>query len=336
MSLIIIIILYNYCLYFVLDDGVYDENETDAQVAWLGNKIYITHYDMRGVRVFTDHPPFKELPERINIKKLFLPCGMVASTLSTSIFISDRFCIWKIQLPENKLSRVRVHSDIDHLSITPDNELLAVMNDTSLETSSFSLDIFSLEDLSRTKSISVSFQCEEITCAAQLPNKNIVISYAADFLGEIFEICILTADGDVIRKFDPNMFKSIQLWCPKYFTVDDVGRLFILDDNSGGLFLFNSQMTDFHLFNIELGKYCIPRIVYIKGKQQLLVCEDNFDESTELSISVFHLSPCYLIRAKNDESLLPARDEFRFVRKRKANKFSTWNFQRIGLKKKRR
>ena len=310
-----------------------DDNVVNALVAWLDNKIYITHYGMQGVRVFTDHTPFTELPERISIKELFLPCGMVASTISNSIFISDSCCIWKIQLPDNKLSSKLVYSDPEHLSITPDNELLAVMG-----LGKNSLNFFSLEDLLKTKSISVPFDCKEISCAAQLPNKNIVISYAEDILLEIFGICILTADGDVVRKFDPNVFKFFQLnpWCPANFAVDDDGRLLIVDHNSGRLFAFNSQMTDFYLFNIEFETADGAKIVYIKGRQQLLVWEER-DYSLKLSLSVFHLSPCNLIRGRNSESLMEklASDKSRIKRKRKANRFSTWNFQKLGMKRRR-
>ena len=291
-----------------------DDKVVNAHVAWLDNKIYIAHYGMEGVRVFTDHPPFTELPERIRIKDLFQPCGMVASTLSNSIFISDFCCIWKIQLPDNKLSSKLVDSSPEHLSITPDNELLGVRG-----LGKNSLDIFSLEDLSRTKSISVPFHCVHISCAAQLPNKNFVISYTEEILMEIFGICILTADGDVIRKFDPNVFEFFQLnpWCPANFAVDDDGRLLIVDHNSGRLFAFNSQMTDFYLFNIEFETADGTQIVYIKGRQQLLVWEER-DYSLKLSLSVFHLSPCNLIRGRNSESPMEklASDKSRIKRKR--------------------
>ena len=310
-----------------------DDNVVNAHVAWLDNKIYIAHYGMEGVRVFNDHTPFTELPERIRIKDLFLPFGMVASTISNSIFIGDFCCIWKIQLPDNKLSKLSsklVNYDPEHLSITPDNELLAVVMGLRKN----SLDFFSLEDLSRTKSISVPFHCVHISCAAQLPNKNIVISY----LLQKFWICILTADGDVIRKFDPNLFEFFQLnpWCPANFAVDDNGRLLIVDRKSGRLFAFNSQMTYFHLFNIEFEMPDGAKIVYIKGRQQLLVWEER-DYSIKLSLSMFHLSPCNLIRERNPESLMEklASDKSRIKRKRKANKFSTWNFQKLGMKRRR-
>ena len=325
----------------VIEEG--QEDLLDAHVAWLDNKIYVAHYGMKGVRVFTDRTPFTELPERINIKKFEHPCGMVASTISNSIFISDMYpSIWKIQLPDYKLCRMKFSSDYpEHLSITPDNELLAVMG-----LGENSLDFFCLEDLSRTKSISVPFRCKEISCAAQLPNKNIVISYAKDFFGDTVRICILTADGDVIRKFDPDMFELFQLnpWCPANFAVADDGRLFIVDKKNDRLFLFNSQMTDFHLLNIPFRSVDIdiPRIVCIKGRQQLLVVCEDIDKLNEICLSMFHLSPCNLIRGGSTESLpaeslpvLPAFDESRIKRKRKANKFSTWNFQKLGMKRRR-
>ena len=100
-----------------------------------------------------------------------------------------------------------------------------------------SLDIFSLKDFSRTNSIEVPLYCIQISCAAQLPNKNVIFSYT-EIEGDrmkLFCICIMTTEGDVVRKFDPNIFESIKRipWRPTYFTTDDAGQLFFSDSNYG-------------------------------------------------------------------------------------------------------
>ena len=324
-------------LYFIPDlplveqfilEGVLS-NVMVLHVAWLDNKIYIMQSDRKRVRVFTDHTPITEISTPIHIEKLGVTNCMVASTLSKSIFISDRFCIWKIQLPDNKLSRIWVHREPDHLSITLNNELLAVMGDTS-----FDIVIFSLENFSMTKSIAVPFHCYDICCAAQLPNENIVISYGIIEEDSLYQICILTAKGDVIKKFDPNMFESFpsNSWCPTYFSVIDDGQIvFIGDSIDNRLFVFNSQMTDCHLLsNIQLDSNDIPKIVYIKDRQQLLLCEER---SHTIYLSMLHLSPCNLIRGRTTKSLLPASNKSRIKRKHKVKKSSTRNFQKLGLKK---
>ena len=310
-----------------------EEQEEQVYFAWLNNKIYVTHSSFNGVRVFSDQTPFTEFPEQITMSELCFPCGMVASTSSNSILISDNepSCIWKIQLPDHKISRIDVCPDAGHLSITPDDELLVVNASDSL------FDIFSLKDFSRTNSIEIPLYCFMIPCAAQMPNKNIIFSYTElEDLEDMYIICIMTTEGDVVRKFDPNMFEYFQRipWQPSFFTTNDAGQLFISDSNYGRLFVFNSQMTDFHIVsNFKFETHELPRIVYMKDRQQLLVSDENSEGI--ISLCVIHLSPCNLIRGRNDEVIIPASNKSQFKRKRRANKFSTWNFQKLGLKKRR-
>ena len=93
-------------------------------------------------------------------------------------------------------------------------------------------------------------------------------------------------------------------------------------------------MTDFHIVsNFKFESHEIPKIVYMKGRQQLLVSDEN-DEGI-MSLSMFHLSPCNLSRESNFEVIIPASNKFQFKRKRRANKLSTWNFQKLGMKRRR-
>ena len=282
--------------------------------------------------MFTDQTPFTEFPERINMPELRFPCGMVASTSSNSILISDEpSYIWMIRLSDHKISRIDVCSDTGHLSITPDDELLVI------DAIDFYFNIFSLKDFSKTNSIEIPLFCNRIPCAAQMPNKTIIFSYAElEYPENMYSICIMTTEGDVVRKFDPNMFEYFQRipWQPSFFTTNDAGQLFISDSNYGRLFVFNSQMTDFHIVsNFKFETNEVPMIVYMEGRQQLLVSDENSEGV--VSLCVFHLSPCNLIRGRNDDVIKPASNKSQFKRKRRANKFSTWNFQKLRLKKRR-
>ena len=285
---------------FILE-GVHDE---EVLVAWLDNKIYVTYFGIKKVRVFSDQTPFTELPTPIHIKKIDVPRGMVASTLSNCIFLSDSFCIWKIELPDHKITRYRTwdSSEPTHLSVTPDNELLVVTANSCLVNTR--LYILSSKDFSMTKSIIVPNLCYKIFCAAQLRNKNIIISYTEDRQMEMCLFLILTTDGNSIL----TSFSSIQRnpQYPTYFATDNDGMFFIANTIHGGFWVYDSQLTYSHMISNELKSYDQPRIVCMKGRQQLLVCNKSNDG---IMISMFHLSPCNLIRGRNNESLLPASDE---------------------------
>ena len=184
----------------------------DIEIAWLENKIYVTYVGIKRVRVFADQAPFNELPEGIEIKELDCVYGMTASASTRSLFLSDNMhsCVWVIELPNNVLKHIEVRFCPSHMSITPGDELLVVVEDERkcwppIHASYIS--IFRSSDFSLTKSIPVPHTVEYITCAAQLPNKNIVISYDTyQNMDECF-ISILSADGEVMQNFDPNVFE---------------------------------------------------------------------------------------------------------------------------------
>ena len=297
--------------------------------AWLDSKIYVS-YGL-GIRVFTDQTPFTELPEQISILQLVLPTAMVASTSTNSLLLNDSLfcCIWKIQLPDRRISRIGLSFVAGHLSITPNDELLVVVGEVSF-------DILSLKDFSRTNSIEVPFNCTSIPCAAQLPNTNIIFAYNTDqFPMEIIGICLMTIEGKALRKFDPNAFEPNHRysWCPLNFVTGDAGELFIADAKYGLLYAFNSKLTNLQVSNLDFDSPEGPTLHCAKGRQQLLVRDESVDGI--MSLSVLHLSPCNLIRGRNDGVIMPASNLSRFKRKRKAYKFSTWNFQKLGMKRRR-
>ena len=134
--------------------------------------------------MFADHPPFNELSERILIDDLESPYSMVSNEADRSILISDQDCIWKVQLPGKEVSRWNIPDwKPELLSITPNGELLVVVEVkrpdvggvgggdddeeeeerekeeqeadgyTDRNNIFYNIDIISLADFSRTKSI---------------------------------------------------------------------------------------------------------------------------------------------------------------------------------------
>ena len=99
-----------------------------------------------------------------------------------------------------------------------------------------------------------------------------------------------------IRTFDLKMFQSIRLkpWCPCYFVVKEDGQMFVADSFEQRVFCFNSKFTDYQIIS-DPGKDFSdsPTMIFIKEKQQLLVCRPGVDART-VDVSVHHLSPCSL------------------------------------------
>ena len=206
-----------------------------VEVAWLEDKIYVVHSNMKRVRVFSDRAPFIELPEGIEIKGLGEPTDLVASSVYRSIFISDNknLCIWKIQMPNKVVTRWEVYRGCPwSLSITPDVELLAFIklrpsifykdddeeteeernnedngaeiddddNDDSDSDEGYyddylTLQVFRLTDGTRTRSMRLPQEIIYVSSAVELPNKSFVVSYSKKFSDNDL-ISVLSMDGE--------------------------------------------------------------------------------------------------------------------------------------------
>ena len=290
--------------------------------------------------MFADHAPFNELPEGIEIKELDYPYGMAASATARSLFISDniRSCVWVIELPNHVLKEFDAGFWPSQMSITPYDELLVVVEDKRKRTPpvlfSYSISIFRLSDFSQMKSIPIPHIAAYVSCAAQLPNKNIIISYVTDYSLEDNQwISILSTDGEVIRKFDPNVFESIRQnpWSPDYFAIKENGDIFIMDGERGRIYWFNSQLTDYQLISCnDHAVDCPQRIVYVKDRGQLLVLDViGPDDASVSHLLVFHLGPCNLIQRRNDEGVTVTK----ITRKRKALDFTS-KYRKLWFQKK--
>ena len=91
----------------------------------------MAYFGIKRVRVFSDQAPFNELPEGIEIKELEYAYGMAASATARSLFISDNFrsSVRVIELPKNVLKEFDAGYSPSHMSITPDDDLLVVVED---------------------------------------------------------------------------------------------------------------------------------------------------------------------------------------------------------------
>ena len=286
-----------------------------TRVAWLENKLYILCDDVNGprnrphdkinrLRVFADHAPYEELlSEEIVFEGIKLVFGMAASVSTRSIFFCDvcEGCVWKLQIPKNELERFPVSHESKRpvkLSVGQDDELFVIM-DTRIRRCS--IDIFRLADVSLVKSILLSEDIYSVSCVAQSPNRDIVITY---------KTCSIPIVG--LHKYTVNRWRNnpgIQSWIIRIIAAEvaseGASRLLILEIYLS-LIKISAWFTCWILSWLIFKLYRVTEIlspvliIYINGKQQLLVSEGLTSDPIEMDkevvkpIHVFHLSPCNL------------------------------------------
>ena len=173
------------------------------------------------------------------------------------------------------------------------------------------LQVYTLADGSLTRSMRLPIEVQYVPCAAELPNKTFVISYSKS-TSDDQKIGILSTDGknlSFIRTLDLGFFESINLepWeSSNEFVVKDDGQIFFVDFFHGRVIWFNSKLTDYRIISNNDCQLSSPSsIVYIKEKQQLMICWYGFDAPgsgtvTGTYVSVFHLSPCSLAMERSE------------------------------------
>ena len=284
-------------------------------MSWLGNRIYVVYYGSTTIRVFTDHAPFGELLEAIQIPELGRPVSMTASAVSKSIFISDNVgYIYKIQMPTGKIRRWESRSLDGKFGLTArmsdstvlDNCLVTTFYNPvcNLESVKFELHLFSQHDggLNRYSAIPLPKEIKVVGYVVHSPDENFIISYKKTGPATKFWISILSSDGETfIRTFDPNLLGSV-LENPTIFPfgVDDNGHMFVADFNDDKVIWLNSNFTDYRIIlQKDHAIYSPCNVIYNSEKRQLLVQEKQRNGSVSSpNISIFHLSPCNLIQQR--------------------------------------
>ena len=288
-------------------------------MTWLENKLYVlcdnaNPDNVRRLRVFADHAPYEELPEGIVLEGIKEACGMAASVSTRAIFFCEPFkqCIWKLQIPNNEMKRFPVRFMPFRLSVGQDDELFVIRDNISWRYSidaglrSCSIDIFRLADVSFVKSIRLTKDIYRVCCVAQSPNRDIVITHYTLSLDSV--ISILSTNGEIIRTFNPESLQ--QWWNPRSFVIADTGDIFVVDHRRGMIYMLNSQFTDIQNISYSNVSQWSSTIVYSKENQQLLISEllpsvpVGMDTEGEITIHVFHLSPCNLETRKTDEEFV--------------------------------
>ena len=291
-------------------------------MAWLDHAIYVTYDNLRSVRVFKDEPPFTELPP-IEIVDLVMPDSMVACAWmhKINIGVSQESIIWKIDFTNNA-SVIKHAIDLMgtpvHLSITTDNNLLAVIvrfcavqqvgDELHFEVDALDnlvynaggtrafhyLEIHRQTDHVRVGMIRLPEDIERVGCVVQSTDSNFIISYQRDLKSSEFFVSALSSNGEDIIwtmvtafftiHYQPNLY-------PYYFIIDQEGDgdIFIAAKSENRVFLMNRQGTKY-------SKMCAPgyrsnkptQMVYRKQIQCLLVQDNKITNQVGQSASHYH------------------------------------------------
>ena len=212
---------------------------------------------------------------------------MASSKSSRALFISednwDHENILKIQMPTKQMTRWNIGGLLECMSITPDDELLVVSrkdhydldrDDYDPNNDELTLSLLRLEDASEKKCILLPSGIGEVSCAAQLPNKNFIISYSTEDLPDSSRLAELPNEGYAFtRHFDLSLFDSIQQkhWNPYCFAIKDDGQIIVGDRHGKRLICFNSKFSDYLIISSNESELSDPhQIIYINENQQLL------------------------------------------------------------------
>ena len=168
----------------------------------------------------------------------------------------------------------------------------------------FVICLFRLKDLSEKKCIPLPSGIESVSCAAQLPNKNFIISYSTEDPPNTFCIAELPIEGNAFtRHFDLGLFDSIKQkhWNPYSFAVMSNDQIIVGDVHGQRLICLNYRCSGYLIISNQNLVLTEPlKIVHIKDKEQLLVFGEriNAPVSCEAVATLYHISPCSLSTSK--------------------------------------
>ena len=269
----------------VIDDtGIIDDK---VEIAWLDHAIYMTYIGLQSVLVFGDKDPFDELAD-IEIVDLERPWSMVSNASNRSIYIcdGDAHCIWKIQMPEQEVSRRTIAGNPRNLAISSDGELLAIVgypvdvDPEEIDYENLFIDIFQPGNLQQTKSISLPAEMTFVWCFGQSADGNFIISHT-DVINDDIKISIVSTDGDrIIRTLDPqaasaNRSNTFCFWSSFYFTFIDDGQILVVDKFAGRIILLDSQLSDYKIVWSKDYQPLKPARTVYNSESRVLLVQDS-------------------------------------------------------------
>ena len=227
-------------------------------------KIYIACIGKTAIIVYEAEPSYTQL-EDIVIQQLTYPRHMVACNIHKCLYVSDRLinCVFRVDINNLKIDNfIEKLSGGSYLSMMEKGNLL-VMNESSLG-------IYT-PDGNRCQTINLPAELFEPHVAIATDHQTFLISHGESC--DLQRICEITPKGEVIRVYGSNDGSGKgQLDCPVYMSLDNEGRVIVLDALNLRCLLLDSKLRLLRvLVSRSDGIDSTLRMSYVKETGNLLI-----------------------------------------------------------------
>ena len=231
-------------------------------LARLENKIFVALKESKTIFAFWEKRPFIRMEhENIEIQGLKDPRDLAASIVDTSLFVSDpdSKCLWKVRVPDKKVSKVEIDGEPHKLFVSPRNQLLITVKvegtisrhrlpRLGTKTVRWFLEIHGLSELCSPRRMALPPQIHEPEHVVRSSKGNIIIAYRVkesndNFqVANVYQISELSETGDIIRTCTLSN-ASPSLNQPIYLSVTSDYRVFVVDMMNNSILLLDETLT---------------------------------------------------------------------------------------------
>lgn len=235
-------------------------------IAYFLEKFYVICLESNTVLTYNSSFPFN-LEQEVTVEGLKSPHDIAASRTALYITDSSNNRIWKIDANHKSCSWMEEVGEPHTISVTlSQEEVLLVSSGTPSSVKFFA------SDVTLRRSFSLPDTITKPTHAVALADGHVILSHGG--VGSCEQaICVLSADGKVIRTF-PGESDCANLSWPCHLAIDEVrGLLFVVDFWNRRILVLNGK---FHpVAEISRKSESPWRLCYVPGIQQLLVGADS-------------------------------------------------------------
>lgn len=249
-------------------------------VTRLQNMLYVlsssTLFRYSSIHVYQADSPFVQLRD-LKTKDVAKPNDIAACHINNCLYVTDEGnskCVWRITLPDDRVTRWL--SGIDWpltLSVSKTDGTVHILRQNSPSV----LESYSPAGI-RTNTVSLPLNIDKPQQAIETKSGGeFVVSYGwKDSQVLSHGLCLLARDGSVVRQFYPRDGVR-QMNCPLHLTVDEDGRVYVVDSLKNRVVLFDQQLNwvDEILRENNFGIRKPERICYVGEKKQLILVHEG-------------------------------------------------------------
>ena len=198
-------------------------------------RIFIACVGRRVIIVYDAKPPYNRLDD-IEVKELEYPRDIAACSVSKSLYISDKLncCVWRVasDKPNTVCKLIGNVTEGMTLQVMSDGNILLI-NELELVTYK--------PDGTRMSALKLPEEIKEPVRAIEKSSKSFIVCYGMS--PGIHKVCELSKAGNILREYGSSSgSETFQMDWPVYATMDQDGRLFVLDANNFRILLLDSKL----------------------------------------------------------------------------------------------